>query len=118
MQQKALDSWLVGALPLFVRQQAIITAALLGFYLNLSHSQEKPLLDTAFLEVSVCPVYRAVVFRLAALWLVTHGSWTDRGHLLPPWACPCIRVLCQPRQSVMGSLWPVTPALEHPDGAL
>lgn len=88
MQQKALDSWLVGALPLFVRQQAIITAALLGFYLNLSHSQEKPLLDTAFLEVSVCPVYRAVVFRLAALWLVTHGSWTDRGHLLPPLGLP------------------------------
>lgn len=82
MKQKALDSSLVGSLPLFVREQVMITSVSLGFYLKLSHSQETPLLDTAFLEVIGFPVYRAAVLRLAALWLVTHGSWTDRGHLL------------------------------------
>lgn len=63
-----------------------MTAALLGFYLKLSHCQEKSLLDTAFLELSVCPVYSQGCGVQAALWLVTHGSWTDRGHLLPPLA--------------------------------
>lgn len=66
-EAKSSRFFLVGTLPLSVGEQATITTASLGFYLKSSHSQEKPLLDTAFLEVSGFPVCRAVVFRLAAL---------------------------------------------------
>lgn len=106
--------------PVFIcREQVILTTASLRFYLKSSHSQEKPLLDTAFLEVSGFPVCRAVVFRLAALWLVTHGSWTDRGSIYClPLGLPVYQDSFSPLQSVMASFWPVTAVLEHLDGML